>query len=133
MNNLDNMSKPFDSRLEYLVSNRLVGKSSNNDIKMMFKENDILCFGKLVGYDRIDVDRDGRLSLTRISHFGRDDLLGLTRMKNSVSISLTDPQVRRVLDIIDYYNFMYWNGDSAHADNPTQWDTKNFKDWKRKR
>ena len=62
MNNLNNMSKPYGSRLKYLISNWFSGepfdsrleylasiwlsrKSANNDIVMMNKENDILCFG----------------------------------------------------------------------------------------
>ena len=122
----------FDRRLEYLISNWLSGKDANNDIRMMFKENDILCFGDLVGYNREDVDRNGVSSLTTIPPLDRDDLLYLTRMKNSTRISLTKPQIRMILDIINYYEFMYWNGDRALADNPTQWDTKNFEDWKQK-
>ena len=97
----------FDSRLEYLVNNWLFGKSVNNGVRKMFKENDILDFGDLVGYNREDVDRNGVSSLTTIPPLDRDDLLDLTRMKNSTRISLTKPQIRMIFDIIDYYKFMY--------------------------
>ena len=82
----------------------------------MFKENVILYFKDVVWY----VDRD--------------DLLSLTRMKNSAAISLTKPQVKMILDLIDYYNFMYFYGDRALARDPTQWDRKDFDSyiWKRK-
>ena len=43
MNNINNMSKSFGSRLKYLVSNWLIDKSANNDMRMMFEENDNLC------------------------------------------------------------------------------------------
>ena len=78
----------------------------------MFKGNYILCCKEVVMY----VDRDG--------------LLSLTRMNNSAPILLTKPQVRMILDIIDYYNFMYWNGDRALADDPTQWDMEDSEAWK---
>ena len=81
---------------------------------MIFTNEYIICYGNVAMY--ID----------------RDVLLSLTRMNNLVPISLTKPQIRMILDIIDYYEFMYWNGDRALAYDPTQWDTKNFEDWKRK-
>ena len=111
MSNLNNMSKPADSRLEYLFSNWLFGKSADNDIRLT--ENYILCYEEVAMY----VDRN--------------DLLLLTHMNNLVPISLTKPQVKMILAIIDYYNFMYWNRDKALAEYPTQWDTEVFKAWKR--
>ena len=123
-----------DSRLEYAVSNWLVDKSANNDIRMMFEENNNLRSEEIV------------LLCSKEIHFAcldKDDLLSLPR-------TLPTVQVRMILDIIDYYNFNYWNGDRALAssmnirnlspldflwcfiDQPTQWDTKDFKDWKRK-
>ena len=74
----------------------------------MFKENNILYFKDLMWY----VDRD--------------DLLSLTCMKNLAPISLTKSLVRMILDVIDYYNFMYFYGDRALARDPTQWDRKDF-------
>ena len=90
--------EPFDSRLEYLVSNWLSGKSANNDIAM-FKQNDIPCLGEIT-----------------LRYLDGDDLLSLTQITNSAPIELTNPQVRMVLDIVDYYNFTYWNKDRALAD-----------------
>ena len=91
MNNLNNMSKPFGSRLKYLISNWLSSepfdsrlgylasiwlsrKSANNDIGMMNKENDIPCFGEIT-----------------LGYLDRDDLLSLTYMTNSAPIPLTKP------------------------------------------
>ena len=73
----------------------------------MFQENDI-CFEELVVY------------------CDRDNLLSVTRMKNSAHISLIKPQVRMIFDVIGYHNFMYQNGDKAFADDPTLWDIKDF-------
>jgi len=87
MNNLNNMSKPSDSRLKYLISNWLFEKDANNDIRTMFKKNNNLCSKEIA-----------------LGYLDRDDLLSLPRMKNSASISLTKSQVRMILDIIDYYN-----------------------------
>ena len=78
---------------------------------MMLKENNILCFGEIV-----------------LGYLDRDDLLPLTRMKNSAPISLIKPQFRMIINITTYYNFMYRNGDRAFIDDLTQWDTKNFED-----
>ena len=93
--------KPSDStgRLEYLVSNWLSGKSATNDIEKMVNENDKLCFREIA-----------------LGYLDRDDLLSLTHMTNSSPIPFTKPQVKMILDIIDYYNFTYWNGDRAVAD-----------------
>ena len=100
---------------------------------MMYMENDIQCLEEIT-----------------LGYLDKDDLLSLTQMTNSAPIPLTKPQVRMVLDIIDYYKFMYWNGDRVLAnpmnihnlspisflmcfiDCPTQWHTKDFEDWKRK-
>ena len=127
--------KPSDStgRLEYLVSNWLSGKSATNDIEKMVNENDKLCFREIA-----------------LGYLDRDDLLSLTHMTNSSPIPLTKPQVKMILDIIDYYNFTYWNGNRAEADSmrihnlspmvfllcfiddPEQWATEDFEEWKRK-
>ena len=98
---------------------------------MMYKENNIPCFGEIT-----------------LGYLDRDDLLLLTHMTNSAPILLTKPQVRMVLNIIDYYIFMYCNGDKAllnsmrihnlsqifflmcFINDPTQCDTKDFEDLK---
>ena len=134
MNNLKMSISGSDSRLEYAVSNWLVDKSANNDIRMMFEENNNIRSEEIV------------LLCSEEKHLGclnKDDLLSLPR-------TLPTPQVRMILDIIDYYHFNYWNGDRALAnsmkirnrsplyflwcfiDSPEQWNTNDFKDWKRK-
>ena len=99
------MIESLDSRLENLVNNWFF---LNNDIRMMFMENDI-SFEELV------------------RHCDRDELLSMTRMKNSMHIPLTKPQVKMIFNIIGYQNFIMWNGDRALADDPTQWNTKDLK------
>ena len=75
--------RAFDSRLEYVVSNRLFGQNDNNAIRMMLEENNIVDFKGLCYYQR-------------------DDLLSLTHIKDLVPISLTELEIEMILDIIHY-------------------------------
>ena len=122
--------KPFDSRLEYLVDKWLSGKSATTDIEKMVKDNDKLCFREIA-----------------LGYLYRDDLLSLTHMTRSSPIPFTKPQVKMILD---YYNFTSSNGNTAEADSmrihnlspivflicfiddPEQWATEDFEEWKQK-
>ena len=79
----------------------------------MFKENNILCFEILIGYDR-------------------DDLLSLKRMKDSAPIPLNKLKFEMILDIIHYHNFMYQKGGKAIVYDSTQWGTKDSEAWRGK-
>lgn len=96
----------FDSDLDLVVFISLFCQNPSYEIRIIFKENNILEFGHFLNFP---------------------DFENLSYQKNSVITKLKDNMVKMVLEVIHYSKFMYNNKDNAIVDNPTQRDYKKFK------
>ena len=90
----------IEPKLEYLLNNWFFAKGVNHEIRLMFKEHDIIDSEELVTYDK-------------------QFIVDLGRQKNNVSTPLNKRKIKMILHVILYYKFMCRNKNKAIAKDPT--------------
>ena len=110
-----NMSNPFDTKIEHLLTNYFSANSDKHDIQQAFIENDILTFDLLMDSCTLKI------------------LKKIKRKKcNSSIVAFTDAKLKLVNDVLLYYNFLYQDDKDALVEEPNQWVKGEFRKWKRR-
>ena len=99
----------FDTEMSYMVDVWLGAMSQNNEIRLMFIDNDIMTYD---GFKYLD----------------KESIYLLDQVKTSrATTKLESRHAKRVNDTREYIDFLEENDDSAIATDPTEWVKRNFK------
>ena len=93
-----------DAKLEHLLIHYFYATSPNDEIRLMFKENDFYQFKDFIGYEQ--------------------RLLDMRRQPIFLK------KIKMINDVLLYYYFIRNNNNEVMVENPDQWVKRDFNIWK---